>query len=105
LRFINTSSQNTPIIEKASVIDNNFSYGTGGTFILHHSLGSNMAVNDFQPFDEQMQIGKNIYMTPTRGRSSDETAFHSSILNLLQNRELLLRLADWKMVCRCSSER
>jgi alpha-galactosidase len=58
LRFINTSSQNTPIIEKASVIDNSFSYGTAGTFILHHSLGSNMAVNDFQPFDEEMQMEK-----------------------------------------------
>jgi alpha-galactosidase len=75
LRFINTSSQNTPIIEKASVIDNLFSYNTGGTFILHHSLGSNAAVNDFQPFDEEMQIGKNIYMTPVGGRSSDDTAF------------------------------
>jgi alpha-galactosidase len=75
LRFINTSSQNTPIIEKASVINNVFSYNTGGTFILHHSLGSNAAVNDFQPFDEEMQIGKNIYMTPIGGRSSDNTAF------------------------------
>jgi alpha-galactosidase len=75
LKFINTSSQNTPIIEKTSVIDNTFGYNTSGTFILHHSLGSNMAVNDFQPFDEQMQIGKSIYMTPARGRSSDETAF------------------------------
>lgn len=75
LRFINTSSENTPIIENASVIDEVFSYRTGGTFILHHSLGSNAAVNDFQPFDEIMQIGKNIYLTPNRGRSSDETAF------------------------------
>ena len=75
LKFINTSSQNTPIIEKTSVIDNTFAYNTGGTFILHHSLGSNMVVNDFQPFDEQMQVEKNIYLTPARGRSSDETAF------------------------------
>jgi alpha-galactosidase len=75
LRFINTSSSNTPIIEKASVINNVFSYKTGGTFILHHSLGSNAAVNDFQPFEEQMEAGKNIYMTPSHGRSSDETAF------------------------------
>ncbi|MDP4174085.1 MAG: alpha-galactosidase [Bacteroidota bacterium] len=75
LRFINTSSKNTPIIENASVINNVFSYNTGGTFILHHSLGSNAAVNDFQPFDEEMQIGKSIYMSPSRGRSSDEKAF------------------------------
>jgi len=75
LRFVNTSSHNTPIIEKASVINNTFSYNTGGTFILHHSLGSNAAVNDFQPFEEPMQPGENIYMTPSHGRSSDETAF------------------------------
>ncbi|MFA7288495.1 MAG: glycoside hydrolase family 36 protein [Melioribacteraceae bacterium] len=74
LRFTNNSSQNTPIIEGTSVINNVFSYNTGGDFILHHSLGSNMAVNDFQPIDELMQLGKNIYMTPSRGRSSDETA-------------------------------
>jgi alpha-galactosidase len=75
LRFINTSSQNTPIIENTSVIDNDFNYGSAGKFILHHSLGSNAAVNDFQPFDEEMQIGKSIYMTPVCGRSSDQTAF------------------------------
>jgi alpha-galactosidase len=75
LRFINTSSKNTPIIEKTSVINNTFFYNEAGAFILHHSLGSNAAVNDFQPFDEAMQIGKNIYMTPAGGRSSDNTAF------------------------------
>jgi alpha-galactosidase len=75
LRFINTSSQNTPIIENTEVINQSFSYNQKGTFILHHSLGSNAAVNDFQPFDEAMQIGKSIYMTPVGGRSSDHTAF------------------------------
>jgi len=75
LRFINTSSQNTPIIENAAVINQSFQYDQNGKFMLHHSLGSNAAKNDFQPFDEQMQIGKNIYMTPIGGRSSDNTAF------------------------------
>jgi alpha-galactosidase len=75
LRFINTSGKNTPIIENAAVINQTFSYGSKGKFILYHSLGSNAAKNDFQPFNEEMQIGKNIYMTPIRGRSSDETAF------------------------------
>jgi alpha-galactosidase len=74
LRFSNTSERNTPILENAAVIDNTFSYNTEGTFTLYHSLGSNGAVNDFQPFDEKMQIGKNIYMTPAGGRSSDKTA-------------------------------
>jgi len=75
VRFKNTSSQNTPIIERAAVIDNSFSYDQIGTFILHHSRGSDALKNDFQPFDDKMQIGKNIYMTPSRGRSSDDSAF------------------------------
>ena len=75
LRFINTSTLKTPIIENASVINNTFTYKESGVFILHHSLGSNAAVNDFQPFDEKMQVGKNILMTPIGGRSSDNTAF------------------------------
>lgn len=75
LKFINSSAMNTPIIERANVVDNEFSYNKEGIFVLHHSLGSNAVVNDFQPFDAVMQIGKNIYMTPAGGRSSDNTAF------------------------------
>jgi alpha-galactosidase len=75
LNFSNKSAKNTPIIEKACAIDYSFTCQDTGKYILHHSKGSNAAVNDFQPFDEQMQIGKNIYMTPIGGRSSDETAF------------------------------
>jgi alpha-galactosidase len=75
LNFSNKSSKNTPIIEKACAIDYSFTSLDTGKYILHHSKGSNAAVNDFQPFDEHMQIGKNIYMTPIGGRSSDDTAF------------------------------
>ncbi|MBI1931645.1 MAG: alpha-galactosidase [Ignavibacteriales bacterium] len=75
IRFINTSTKNTPIIENVNVINNNFEFSAEGKFILYHSIGSNAGKNDFQPFDETMQIGKNIYLTPSRGRSSDETAF------------------------------
>lgn len=74
LKFSNTSAKNTPIIENASVINSSFAYHTGGTFTLYHSLGSNGAVNDFQPINEKMQIAKNVYMTPAGGRSSDNTA-------------------------------
>ena len=75
LRFINTSSQNTPIIEKTCIVDNSFSYKTGGQFILNRLQGSNASVSDFQVFEDEMQVGKSIYMTPNGGRSSDETAF------------------------------
>ncbi len=75
LKFSNKAAKNSSIIEKACAIDYSFASQDTGKFILHHSRGSNAAVNDFQPFDEQMQIGRNSYMTPIGGRSSDDTAF------------------------------
>ncbi len=75
LNFSNASVKNSPVIEKAAAIDYSFISDEKGTFILHHSKGSNAERNDFQPSDEKMQLGKSIYMTPQGGRSSDKTAF------------------------------
>ena len=75
LKFSNTSQENSRVIEKAAVIDHSFSSTEQGKFILHHSRGSNALRSDFQPVDELMVPGKNIYMTPAGGRSSDNTAF------------------------------
>lgn len=75
LEFSNLSVENTPLIEKEAVIDYSFSAGKEGSFILHHAKGSNAERSDFQPIDEKMQEGKNIYLTPVGGRSSDNTAF------------------------------
>ena len=75
LKFTNTSEKNTPLIERAAVIDHSFVSDEKGSFILHHARGCNAERSDFQPVDEQMQVGQNIYMSPTGGRSSDQTAF------------------------------
>jgi alpha-galactosidase len=75
LKFSNTSGKDAPLIEKAAVIDHSFISEGKGTFILHRAKGSNAERTDFQPIDEVIQIGKNTYMTPTGGRSSDNTAF------------------------------
>jgi alpha-galactosidase len=75
LRISNTSGQNTPLIEKTAVIDETFTAGTTGNFILHHNKGSNADRSDFQPVDDILQPGKNIYLTPAGGRSSDTSAF------------------------------
>ncbi len=75
LNFSNTSGKNSPLIEKAAAINYAFVAPEEGTFILHHAKGSNAERSDFQPLDDQMQIGKSIYMTPSGGRSSDNTAF------------------------------
>jgi len=75
LKFSNSSEKNTPIIEKAAAVDFSFTAKNEGSFILHHTNGSDAARSDFQPIDEKIQQGKNIYMTPNGGRSSDKTAF------------------------------
>ncbi len=75
LNFINKSEKNTPIIEKADAIDYSFVSEESGTFMLYHAKGSDAARNDFLPIDEALKPAKNVYMTPSRGRSSDETAF------------------------------
>lgn len=75
LRFSNTSGKATPLIEKAAVIDESFAAETAGACILHHNKGSNADRSDFQPIDEPLVQGKNIYLTPAGGRSSDTSAF------------------------------
>ncbi|MCX6219643.1 MAG: alpha-galactosidase [Bacteroidia bacterium] len=75
LKLTNNSERNSPLIERAAVIDYSFISKEKGSFILHHAKGSDAKMNDFQPIDETLQIGKNIYMTPAGGRSSDNTAF------------------------------
>ena len=75
LKLTNNSERNSPLIEKAAVIDYSFISKEKGSFILHHAKGSDAKMSDFQPIDETLQIGKNIYLTPTGGRSSDNTAF------------------------------
>ncbi len=75
VRFSNRSKNNTPVLEMVKAVDHTFRYAKEGPVILHHSLGSNMARSDFQSFSDELAIGKNIYMTPIRGRSSHTTAF------------------------------
>lgn len=75
LNFMNTSAENSPLIEKAAVIDQSFNSKQAGEFMLYHAKGSNAEKTDFQPIDEKLQINDPIYMTPSGGRSSDNTAF------------------------------
>ena len=74
LKFTNTSGKNSPILEKATVIDQDFNAEGDGSFILHHSKGSNGSRDDFKPIDDYLDLGKNIYFTPVGGRSSGTSA-------------------------------
>ena len=75
LKFSNNSEKNTFLIENTSAVDHAFDSKQAGTFVLHHAKGSNAERSDFQPIDEKLEVGKPVYMTPTGGRSSDNTAF------------------------------
>ncbi|MBK7710866.1 MAG: alpha-galactosidase [Bacteroidales bacterium] len=74
VKFSNVSGADSPILEKVAAVDYSFVSGEKGTFVLHHARGSNAERRDFQPIDENMILGKSIYMTPAGGRSSDNTA-------------------------------
>ncbi|MBL7972963.1 MAG: alpha-galactosidase [Prolixibacteraceae bacterium] len=74
LKFFNGSEKNSGVIEKAAAIDYSFESDKAGSFILHHAKGSSGERNDFQPYDDKLQVGKHVYMTPSAGRSSDNTA-------------------------------
>ncbi len=75
LKFSNTSTQSTPVLEEAEVISHRFTSNEKGKFILHHANGSNAERSDFMPLDEPLEIGENIKMNPQGGRSSNSTAF------------------------------
>lgn len=75
LKFSNNSGKDSPLLEKAAVISQIFSGEEDGNYILHHNKGSNADRADFQPVDETLVQGKNVYLTPSGGRSSDNTAF------------------------------
>ena len=74
LKFTNSSGKNSPILEKATVIDQDFNAEGKGSFILHHSKGSNGYRDDFKPIDDYLELGQNIYFTPVGGRSSGTSA-------------------------------
>ncbi len=74
LKFSNVSDKNTPVIEKALVIDHSFVSGDKGTFILRHMKGSKGGKDDFMPLEDTLEIGKTVRLTPAGGRSSDNTA-------------------------------
>jgi alpha-galactosidase len=70
LNFSNKSNRNTSIIEKVAAVNHEFSYKNKGTFILHHAEGCNSQRSDFKPYDDELKMGKNIYLSPNGGRSS-----------------------------------
>ena len=75
LHFSNSSNKNTPLIESAAVVDQTFTAGNKGDFILHRNMGSDVRKDDFRPIDEIISAGQVAEIVQTRGRSSDYSAF------------------------------
>jgi len=75
VKFSNHSTKNSLMLEQAAVLHHTFLSSEKGNFILHHAKGSNAERSDFQPSDEVLQSGKEVYLSPSGGRSSDNTAF------------------------------
>lgn len=75
LKFSNTSGSNTPLLEKANAINQLFTFKRKGDFILHHLNGAGIVRSDFMPLDDTLEVGRNISMMPSGGKSSSKTAF------------------------------
>ena len=73
LKFSNTLSVNTPVLQEVKAIDQNFEAAGDDHITLHHIKGSKGGKDDFKPQEDTLQIGKPFYFTPAGGRSSDNT--------------------------------
>jgi len=92
LHFSNTSAKNTPLLEQAAALDQTFVSNEKGTFILHHSKGSNAERVDFQMRHDKLQQGKSFYSTPDGGRSSDHAAFPFFNIEMPRNQGVVVAI-------------
>ncbi|MEW5901023.1 MAG: alpha-galactosidase [Acidobacteriota bacterium] len=74
LKFKNTSSSNTALMESIKAVDVEFPFSSRGDFVLHRALGSNAERSDFAPLDETLIPGVEIAFGPKEGRSSGNGA-------------------------------
>ena len=92
LNFKNTSGKDTPLIEKVAAVDHSFTGNDSGTFIFHHAKGSSEDRTDFQPIDATMSIGKNIYITPSGGKSSSYVSFPFFNIEFPENKGIMVAI-------------
>ena len=92
LKFSNKSAQNSPVIEKVAAVRHTFTSQENGNTVLHHAKGSNAERSDFQPIDEILQSGKDVYLSPVGGRSSDNTAFPFFNLEMPGNQGVMVAI-------------
>jgi alpha-galactosidase len=75
LNFVNTSANNSSILENVNAVDFTAISNKGGSFVLLHVKGSNAERSDFEPLTTILKPGERILLQPNGGRSSDDTGF------------------------------
>ena len=67
--FKNNGSADTPILSDIRSIDTRFERGAGGEFLLHHSKGTFVRADDFEPLTTVMEPNAKQRFAPPGGRS------------------------------------
>lgn len=75
LHFTNDSKENSKQISNIRTTDFSLQCNQKGAFNLYYANGSNASREDFAPRDKKMVNRDSLYMRPSSGRSSDNTAF------------------------------
>jgi alpha-galactosidase len=70
VRFKNTGSKDTPLIENIQAMDTVFSLPTSGAATLHWAKGGVSTFDDFAPQTEVLKSGTAFSLAPSEGRSS-----------------------------------
>ena len=75
LRFTNTGTADTPVVEQIRALDTSVALGIGGQVVLHRLNGSPCRADDWLPFDQPVPPGATVDITTTNGRSSNVSPF------------------------------
>jgi len=93
LYFKNTSSKDTPILEKILPLDIRFKRPQETEFLLHHFLGSSCRLDDYRPLETILSPNLVRNFTPATGYSTDP---HMSYFNIdLQTESGVILAIGW----------
>jgi alpha-galactosidase len=73
LRFENTGTNDTPILEKVQALDASFSGNLGQDLVLDQINGDDCSERTFAPVERKLQAGENLALAPVGGRPSNGT--------------------------------
>ncbi|MHB9036853.1 MAG: alpha-galactosidase [Armatimonadota bacterium] len=72
VNFTNTSGSNTPMLTSVESMHTVlYDSSTSGDYTVYHAQGCNASITDFQPFTAGMNIGAQVNLKSTNGKSSE----------------------------------